>query len=198
MPETAANTEKTIVDGGFRIEIKPDELTVTADNKAWGKGKPTAPRYISLAGTLVLACVILMDWSTGPANNELISLTVFILLVAIGLLIHYFQGTSNIHCTRENLEVIRARPRRPAESRLFPRPQIQQIRFGAVAYGKYSAVMGIVFNVNGKKIKTLRGIEIPEAQTVLNELKRLGYDTLIDVGMPMAVEMALERRKSWL
>jgi len=42
----------------------------------------------------------------------------------------------------------------------------------------------------------LDGLEIIEAQRLLSELKRLGYDTVYDVGMPMAVEMALERRNS--
>jgi len=194
MSETTANNQKIITDGGFRIEIKLDSLTVTADKKAWNKGNLAASQIIALIGIIAVACIIFIDWLTSPTSKNLILLAVFVLFAAIGLLSRYFQGTNNIHCTRGNLEVIQVRPRRAAVSLLFPRSQVQQIRLGALAYGKYQAVMGIVFNASGKKIKTLRSIELPEAQTVLNELKKLGYDTVIDVGMPMAVEMALERR----
>lgn len=194
MPETVASNRKVTTQGGFRLEISPDELTVTADNRAWYKRNSSASQIIALIGMIAVACIVLVDCLTNPTSRNLIILAVFLLFLTFALVSRYFQGTNNIHCTREHIEVIQIRPRSPAVSLLFSRSQAQQIRFGALAYGKYSAVMGIVFNANGKKIKTLRGIEIPEASIVLNELKKLGYDTVIDVGMPMAVEMALERR----
>jgi phosphoribosylformylglycinamidine (FGAM) synthase PurS component len=53
-----------------------------------------------------------------------------------------------------------------------------------------------MFNVDGKKKKILYGLEAPEAEPILRALSHLGIDTVHDPGMPMIIEMALERRKS--
>ena len=55
--------------------------------------------------------------------------------------------------------------------------------------------MGLEFMVNGKKKKTLFGLEAPEANSILQGLSKLGIDTVHDPAMPMIVEMALERRE---
>jgi hypothetical protein len=80
----------------------------------------------------------------------------------------------------------------------YPRESVQRIRFGAVSYSRYGAICGLVFNVQGRDVKVLKGLESPEALRILTELRRLGFDTVQDVGTPMMAEIVIERRNSWL
>ena len=200
MSEIANNNQKTLADGGFRIEIRPDELTAASDKSAWLTCKPSAAwRFIRIfiLGLIVVALFINALTLTGSTKNGL-PLILFISVGSVAMLVNYLRGTNNLYCTRENLEVISLRRGKVIGKWLFPRSVVQQIRWAAVSYSKYGATCAIVFNVEGKKVKTLRGIECPEAQTVLLELKRLGYDVMLDVGMPMMAEMALENRSGKL
>lgn len=82
-------------------------------------------------------------------------------------------------------------------TRSFPRECVKRIRFGQVAYSRYGGTTGLIFTVDGKQEKILYGLECIEAQKILDELQRLGYDIVRDVGMRMMVEMAESRRKRW-
>ena len=194
MLEITTNIEKILTDGGFRIEIKSDELTVTADKSAWKAHTSTAvSRIFSVLALIVFAVYGLSKVLENPGSAGF-ALLILTAIFGLSLLFNYLSGTNNLHCTRENIEVIRARRNKVIGKWLFSRSLVRQVRWAAVSYSRYGSTCAIVFNVEGKKVKTLRGIECPEAQTVLNELKRLGYDVEIDVGMPMMVDMALGRR----
>jgi hypothetical protein len=56
----------------------------------------------------------------------------------------------------------------------------------------------LICEAAGKRIKMLYGLKSVEANKILNELQRLGFDVSRDPGMPMMVEMEEAHRRSWL
>jgi hypothetical protein len=80
----------------------------------------------------------------------------------------------------------------------FPTKSVKQLAFGVVRINRYGGTPGLVFEVDGKKEKTLFGLEAPEANEILQGLSRLGVNTVHDPAMPMMVEMVQSRRKSRL
>lgn len=194
MPDTPTKQPETVADGGFRIEIGTDDLTVTADRSAWkARKRSVASRmYVALFAMVVAALFMVRTADDGWQAFVLLAL-----ILGIAAIVGWLQRTRNIYFTREAFEVIEMLHKREVGRVRYSREQVQRIEFAPVSYGRYQAVFGLVFRVDGKKVKVLRGVESPEAQIVLRELKRLGFDAVIDVGMPMAAEMALERRNSW-
>lgn len=162
------------------IEISQDELTVTKDRSK----ENTFSTY--LVGCVVALCFALY-WGL-PFSLFLLT------MVGIGYLL---SRAHNLRCTRETLEVIDIIHYQGSETRSFSRTEVKGICFGAVSYSKYGAICGLVFEAAGKKIKMLYGLKSPEAQKILGELERLGFDVIWDPGMPMMVEMETSRRQSW-
>jgi hypothetical protein len=197
--ETAIKNDATVSAGGFRIEIYPDELTVTADRSAVQPRKKSAMGifFMALVGIFV-AFYFLFVFLPAILNGGFTYLAIVALLIAPSLLWAYLRGSKNLHCTHDNLEVIQVSNGRVRNKWLFPKDAVKGICFAPVSYSKYGSICGLVFTAQGKKVKILYRLECPEAQTILKQLDRLGFDVVHDVGMPMMVEMALERRNSWL
>jgi hypothetical protein len=82
------------------------------------------------------------------------------------------------------------------QSESFPIGSVKDVSFATLRMSRYGGTNGLAFFVNGKKKKVLYGLESPEATEILQGLTKLGVNTIHDPGMPMMVEMALERRKS--
>ncbi|MGA9069377.1 MAG: hypothetical protein WB424_03915 [Terracidiphilus sp.] len=194
--ETSSLSSTIVNSGGFRIEIRPDELAVTADKKAFGSPKKSAIRlfirYLIFGFFGLYTLFFLVPKFIDFNSTGKITFMAFIIIV---FCIGWLSGSTNIRCTRENLEVIRVRLGRANQTTLYAKDRVKDICFGVVSpvISKYP-VCGIIFTVAGKKIKTLDGLKVVEAQKILAELQRLGYSVVQDVGMPMAVEMELERR----
>jgi len=121
-----------------------------------------------------------------------------VLFLAIMGLPYWFGKAHNMRCTHQVLEVIDVRRGRTVQTSSYSRAEVNGIKFGAVAYSRYGAQCGLIFEVAGKRIKMLYGLKCVEAQKILHELQNLGFDVCLDVGMPMMVEMELSRRNSWL
>ncbi len=188
MLETTTKYPHTICDGGFRIEILQDELTVSRDETAWKLRTSSILSRVFVVLVLVAFSVRLL-FTLVPllVDQPLPALAILVVLIVPGLLWARYEGTNNIHCTRENLEVIRFVRGREAGRWLFPRELVKQTSFAAVSWSNSGSTFALIFKVEGKKVKVLRGIESPEAQIVLRELQRLGFDVLQDVGMQMMV-----------
>jgi hypothetical protein len=82
------------------------------------------------------------------------------------------------------------------KSQTFPIKSVRQVSFTVVRFTRYRTTLGLVFYVDGKKKKTLYGLEAPEADPILQGLSKLGVDTVHDPAMPMMIDMVLSRRKS--
>jgi hypothetical protein len=193
-PETAQ--DKVIADGGFRIEVHPDKLTVVPDSHANQPGKASALRTVLvMLGCMVAGLYVLLILVPQILNR---GFGILVLVASIGLsaLWRYWRGRESLNCTSESVTLVRIARGKVRGTRIFPRESVKCVRFGAVAFSRYGSINGLVFDAAGKKIKTLPHVESPEAQTILREFDRFGYDVIHDIGMPMLVEMALERRKS--
>ena len=153
-------------------------------------------RNIGFIVSLFLAAYILFVLIPEIVEKGASYLAALVLIFVPSLLWAYLRGSKNLHCTRESLEVIRIARGKVRERWLFPKEVVKGIRFAPVAYSRYGSKCGLVFTVQRKMVKVLSGLECPEADTILKQLDRLGFDVVQDVGMPMMVEMALERRDS--
>jgi hypothetical protein len=197
MANPAQISTGTIRGGGFRIEISAGELIVTRDKAAVALRKPSITRSVLKAIFPVVATLLILievgNWwrRGGPLAFFLLAL-----LFGLPLLLNYFRPKNDIRCTPENLEVIRVRRGKTIGKWTFPRNLVSTIRFTVLSQSRTDQTCGLVFLVQGNKVKVLEGLEIVEAYRILQELERLGYEAPGDVSMPMAVEMATERRNS--
>lgn len=182
--ESSPDSTELQTSGGFRIEISPEQLSVTDDTSA----KSPLWLYLTYAAFL---CYVLV--SEGRSSAFLFLL----LLSAIRAFQYLFVGVHNLRCTRENLEVIDVFHGRAKKTRSYKRSDVTGISFGTVSFSRYGATGGMIFEAAGKRIKALYGLKCVEAQKLLNELQRLGFDVCRDPGMPMMIEMEQSRRKSW-
>jgi hypothetical protein len=119
------------------------------------------------------------------------------ILLVLATLRYWLVGIHDLRCTRDGLAVIDVFHGRKTKTRFFPRAEVRRVRFGAVSYSKYGATCGLIFTAADKSIKTLSGLKCIEAQEILDELQRLGYNVVHDPTMPMMIEMERARRKSW-
>jgi hypothetical protein len=196
MQDVTPKAVTTICDGGFRIEIGSDELTVARDGNAGTPRTGAIAFSVLVIGATFICFKLLPDSFPSFVNAPLTVLAVAAVL--IGLVVRWTRHAriDNLHCTRKNLGVIRVVRGRETQKRVFARARVREINFTAVSWSTSGPTFALVFKVDGKEIEVLRGIESPEAQTVLRELQRLGYDVEFDVGMAMMVQMAIERRRS--
>jgi hypothetical protein len=182
MTESECHSAELQVSGGFRIEISPDELTVTE-----AKAKH---RYLSyLVSAVFIGYLIILVLARGPSSFWVL------LLVAAGGLWGWFTGVHNVRCTREMVEVTDILPGRVKRT-TYARAEVKEVKFGAVSIARYGSVNGLIFEVAGKPIKTLYGLRSIEAQRILDELQRLGFNVYSDPGMPMMVDIEKSLRKS--
>ena len=186
MNETVTSSSNALTSGGFRIEISPNGMAVTeaTSRKAW------VSRYLTYAA--VAACYAAFS------SDRYSWLWVLLLLGLADVFRRMIVGVHNLRCTTENLEVIDVFLGRSEETRTFPRAEVRQVRFGAVSFSRYGNNGGLIFEAERERVKVLYGLKCIEAQKILEELKRFGFDILVDVGMPMMIEMEQSRRRSWL
>jgi hypothetical protein len=188
MADAAVSAPESRTAGGFRIEANSGELFVTKDQSG-----------ISVLWQRV-ATVLMLGWFAVMAVKNFdhypFLLACLALIFVLALLRLFCVCTRNLHCTSERLEVIEIQRGKVRRTKMFTRSEVGRISFGTISYNRYSVSMGLIFTAAGVKQKILADLECPEAYTILKHLDRLGYDVEHDVGMPMMVEMALERRNS--
>lgn len=186
MAGVTVNSPETQVSGGFRLEVSSDEFSVA-------EATSTRTRlWTSLLYAVVFGYILV---SAAFSASSIITIGVLFLA---GALQYLFVGVHNLRCTRDYLQVIDVIRGRTTRTRSFLRTEVKDIRFGAVSFSRYGSIGGLIFEVAGKKIKALYGLRCIEAQKILDELQRLGFDVCRDVGMPMMIEMERSRRSSWL
>lgn len=195
---------RTVVSDGFVLEIAPDSLKVCKQNAGMIRGLFS---YLKTRKTvwalLIVVTVSLTIFKILIAILNLVDALYFspdwasslpIVFFLILLYIRSLSANKYFRCDRNMLEVV-AEARGKQTITPYSKVQVRRSRYGVVSFGKYSGDNGILFDAETKTVKILCGLRPPEAQMILRELNRLGYDVEWDVGMPMMVEMELERRK---
>jgi hypothetical protein len=185
MAETTSPPTELQTSGGFRIQISQEGLSATQDNS-----------LISRFMLYLFYCFLFL-YAVYAFQFQRANFVPVLIVFAIFLPGFLLSQDHNLRCTRNALEVIDVLHGRTRRTRSFQRSEIKDIRFGVVSpFSKYSSC-GLIFTVAGKNIKSLYGLKCVEAQKILNELQRLGYDVSFDPDMPMAVEMEQSRRQFW-
>jgi hypothetical protein len=81
-------------------------------------------------------------------------------------------------CDRENLTISRVPyldfRNQKWVTKSYSLSSVKQLDFGAIASSKGSTISGIRFRIDGKRHKTLPGLEPPDAKRILEGLKALG------------------------
>lgn len=108
----------------------------------------------------------------------------------------FFGSQQSLRATRAGLELASTDFGRTWQKRAFVKEEIDAISFGAVSVTRYGAVNGLKFNVHRKEIKALRRLKAVEAQRVLEELRRFGFDVVIDPAIRMVIEIEQARDRS--
>jgi hypothetical protein len=75
---------------------------------------------------------------------------------------------------------------------------VEKFRFAVYASAKNSTICGFRFRANGRRHKTLPGLEAPEAQNILTALQRLGVDVVLDEKLQKKADEALKKRGNQL
>lgn len=161
MAESASYSTEMRTSGGFRIEVSPDELTITKSVGAW--------TYL-IFGLVFFGFVVISLRRFPPF---------LFLVLAVYVFVYFYGRVHNLRCTREYLEVIDvfAWPRK-ARTRRYKRTDVRDIRRAVVNYDwrrPGGPIYGLVFNVGGERIPTLHDVSGREAQMIFDELQRLGY-----------------------
>ena len=198
------------------------DITITADSVDAISGSSVGPKSRHIASALFSTVLVIYliamvsDVFFGAAGNSASTRSKFdfvigivtaltILWVILGMTFYvirsFFPNGDAIHC-EHNLLSVRKIPtfnfRGQWKTTSFPINDVVGLHFGLVRFSRYNTATGLIFTVNGKKIKVFDTLQIPEAVQILDGLQKLGVDTVRDPGERMSVEMVLERRNSKL
>ena len=209
---------EVVAGGGFRIEIRTDELIVSSDRKSYSKNEKKRlwmmfllyvvfglipsisffadmelPRSLS---ALLRAPGLLFAW---PPNQQSLRMLVSLLCLASFVVVILFASLKSvvtIRCTPDVLEVlfvVRGCLRRTVS---FARSEVKKIQYDDGLPSLFQGPSGcMIFQAGDQQIRCLHGLKSIEAQRILTELQRMRFDTVRDSGMPMIIEMEQSRRK---
>jgi hypothetical protein len=177
MEAAAFKSAETLREGGFSIDIQPGELIVTRDRSAWNP-RMRMSRDWQIVAAIIVAIFLTVDLASKKSLSGSVPLVSFPILLGILLFFVWPLGVNNIHCTREHLEVICVNRGIETGRWLFPHSLVERIHIEE-AFGRAEMGFTIVFTVNGNAVRTLRGIQLKEAQIVLLELRDLGFDVRV-------------------
>jgi hypothetical protein len=216
MAETITNSAEVIKAGGFRIEIRLEELTVCEDRTAFDQNAKKRflmifllsivfwfipsisiffdPKFQYDLSLLWLKPGLLFAWP--PSEQALLSLYANLVLVVI--LITFFialrKGKMKLRCTPDVIEVIDLYRGRVRKTYSYARSEVKKLQYDA-RLSILSESGSLVFNVRGERMRCFSRLKCLEAQRILDELRRMGYDIVRDPGMKMSMEMEQTRRK---
>jgi hypothetical protein len=207
MAKEATTVTQSFASSGFRMTASPSELEVVRDNRTYDS-LTKKKRFAAVFLCLFFACVyyvieftrmesshpISIIW-TLPAtlNNqplisksmiwmELIVLPVFPLLIVWEIL---YSGTVNLKCTQDSVQITRLVWGKVRRVLSFPKSKVA--RFEYVEGMKLSSARSsyLRFFAGERMIKCLPGLKCTQAQLILNELERVGFDVLRDSEQPV-------------
>lgn len=187
------------VSGNVRIELVPRGLIVTipATRTASSIIIPGLLCAFILYKSAEIIRSLMVDFRGIKASVLPIFLFLIFLWMIFQLLQLLFGHREILRCADNELEITNFDFGYEWRRRSFLRQDVKGIEFAAVGFSKYGAITGLRFSAAGKQIKCLRSLPVLEANKILIELKNLGFDTTIDVAMPMMMEIEESRRKSF-
>jgi hypothetical protein len=217
MTNIDTNSAELVTAGGFRIEIRPEELLVNADRTAFDRNAkkrnwmlfvlwvvfifvPNLSLFTTLEFPHSLSSLRRMPTLlfTMPPEQQALrwfcSLLVLAILI-VSLLLASWRGQKTLRCTPDHLEIIHAFHGRIRRRQSFAKSEVKSIQYDE-GTSIISANSGRLRFIAGKRnYQCLLGLKSLEAQRILDELRKMGFDAIRDPALPMMLEMEQSRRK---
>lgn len=122
---------------------------------------------------------------------QLIFLPVLPLLIVWEML---YSGSVNLKCTRDTVQATRMVCGKVRRIFFFPKNEVTRFQY-VDGFNPLNGRSGYLsFFVGERSIKCLPGLKCVEAQLVLNELERMGFDVVSNPAMSGMVQMEQSRR----
>jgi hypothetical protein len=145
-----------------------------------------------------------MSDATIESSDFLVPLTILILCGA-GVAWSGFRWSSaawpsdeTLHCDHTTLTISRIPyldfRNRTWKTRSYALRDIEKFRFAVYASAKNSSIYGFRFRANGRRHKTLPGLQAPEAWSIMTALQRFGVDAVLDDKLREKADKALGKR----
>jgi hypothetical protein len=215
MSDFFLSSDSTQVTGNTRIESHPDRLTVTMP------AERSAREFVACGFVLLVVLVVFdsaifhylagvglisgaMAARIGPWIRPAPSIfspfvNLFICCLVMGKMAFdafrgLFGGRQILRCSRSRMEIVDVDLGRKWRRRIYARKHVEEFGFGGAGM-TIGSRRGLTFVADGTRIRIFPGLKAPEAQSILAELKRLGFDTVRDPEMVRMVELEQARRK---
>jgi len=183
--ESNTDTGTRTVSGGFVLEISPDELTAYSAGSARSLHTNPMTRFVTY---ILVALYFLTAGLYEFVHFDGLLCLILILLPLYVLIKYFFIGDQNLHCSPEVLDVVWVRGGRIKQIESLSRTEIRQIQYGAVSYSKQRPTKALLFSAGNRHKKILCGLKCLEAQEILDQLQRWGYDVVRDTALSTTVE----------
>jgi hypothetical protein len=216
MAEEAITVMQGFASWGFRMAASPSELEVVRDNRTYDS-LTKKKRFAAVLLCMLFACSfyviefsrielshpISIIWTLPATLNDqslvlksliwmqLIFLPVLPLLIVWEML---YSGSVNLKCTRDTVQATRMVCGKVRRIFFFPKNEVTRFQY-VDGFNPLNGRSGYLsFFVGERSIKCLPGLKCVEAQLVLNELERMGFDVVSNPAMSGMVQMEQSRR----
>jgi hypothetical protein len=217
MKNEAATVTQSFASRGFRMTTNPNELEVARDNRTFDS-LTKKKRFAAVFLSLFFACIyyvieftrvesshpISIIWMLPATLNnqsliplsmiwmELIVLPIFPLLIVWETL---YSGTVNLKCTRDTIQTTRMVFGKVRRILSFPKSEVTRFQY-VDGFNPLNGRSGYLsFFVGERLFKCLPGLKCVEAQLILNELERMGFDVVNNPAMSGMVQIERSRRQ---
>lgn len=198
MAKEATTVTQGFASWGFRMAASPSDLEVVRDNRTYDS-LTKKKRFAAVLLCILFACSFyVIEFSrielshptsiiwTLPAtlNDQSLALKSLIwmqliFLPLLPLLIVWemlYSGTVNLKCTRDTVQVTRMVCGNVRRILSFSKNEVTRFQY-VDGFNPFSGRSSyLCFSVGERSIKCLPGLKCVEAQLVLNELERMGFD----------------------
>jgi hypothetical protein len=188
----------------FTISIKQDSVEVRLHPSSRSPRAKLGGAIFSTSMVIIVACALLFlpgkhsrpsmwhDMSDATIGSSDFLVPLGILILGGGLLgwmsfrwsAAAWPSDETLHCDHTTLTISRIPyldfRNRTWKTRSYALRDIEKFRFAIYASAKNSSIYGFRFRTNGRRHKTLPGLEAPEAQNILTALLRFGVDVVLD------------------
>ncbi len=201
----------------FTISIKQDSVEVQLTPSARSPHAKLGGAIFSASMVIAVLCALLFfpgkhnqpsmwhDMSNASVESDfLMPLTILILgCIFVGWIGFRWSAAAwpsdeTLHCDQTGL-TISLIPSLDFHNRIwktksYALADIKDLRFAVYASAKGASIYGFRFRANGRRHKTLPGLEAPEAQKILTALQRFGVDVVLDDKLQKKADDALKNR----
>jgi hypothetical protein len=204
----------------FTISIKQDSVEVRLHPSSHSPYAKLGGTIFSSSMVIIVACALLFlpgkhnrpsmwhGMSTATIGSEDFLVPLAILIVGGGLLAWMsfrwsaaaWPSDETLLCDHTTLTISRIPyldfGNSTWKTRTYSLRDIEKFRFAICASAKGNSIYGFRFRANGRRHKTLPGLEAPEARTILKTLQRFGIDVVFDDKLQKKAEEILKKRGS--